>query len=106
MSEARHRLVPASDPDADPACRLTPERGKRRKANVERLFSHLDKREPTDQGEEFVFRGDPEELWNDVSAFVDEEALCCPFFTFEQVEQPDGVLLRVIGGTFSAATRK
>ncbi len=38
-----------------------------------------------------------ESLWREVSAFMDEEAVCCPFFTFEQVEEPDGVLLRVTG---------
>ncbi len=38
-----------------------------------------------------------EALWDEVSTFVDEEAQCCPFFTFEQVEQAEGVLLRVSG---------
>jgi hypothetical protein len=28
--------------------------------------------------------------------FVDEEAKCCPFFTFEQFEEADGVTLRVV----------
>ncbi len=102
----RHRLVPASEPDADPACRLTAEDGRHRQTDTDKLFAQLAEQRQTDEGNEFVFRGDPEELWNDVSAFVDEEALCCPFFAFEQVEQSDGVLLRVFGGTFSAATRK
>ncbi len=102
----RHRLVPASEPDADPACRLTPEDGRQRQTDTDKLFAQLAEQRQTAAGNEFVFRGDPDELWGEVSSFVDEEALCCPFFTFEQVEQPEGVLLRVSGGTFSAATRK
>lgn len=95
----RHRLVPAGDPDADPACRLTPEEGRRRQADTDKLFAQLAGQALTDQGQEFRFRGDPGRLWQDVSTFVDEESRCCPFFTFEQIEQPDGVLLRVTGQT-------
>ena len=91
----RHRLVPASEPDADPACRLTPDEGHRRQADVDRLFAALAEQRETAGGNEFVFRGDPETLWREVSAFVDQEAFCCPFFTFEQVQQADGVVLRV-----------
>ena len=97
MSEARHRLVPASDPDADPACRLTPEEGRRRQADTDSLFAALAEQRETAEGNEFVFRGDRERLWELVSVFVDEESECCPFFTFEQAERPDGVLLRVSG---------
>ena len=99
MSEARHRLVPASDPDADPACRLTPEEGRRRQADTDSLFAALAEQRETAEGNEFVFRGDRERLWELVSVFVDEESECCPFFTFEQAERPDGVLLRVSGAS-------
>ena len=94
MSE-RHRLVPASEPDADPACRLQREEGQRRQADTDRLFAALAGQRETPAGNEFVFRGDPSALWEQVSVFVDQEAVCCPFFTFEQVEQDDGVVLRV-----------
>ena len=94
MSE-RHRLVPAAEPDADPACRLQREEGQRRRADTDRLFAALAEQRETAAGNEFVFRGDPETLWREVSAFVDEESRCCPFFTFEQVQQADGVVLRV-----------
>ena len=97
MSEARHRLVPAGDPDADPACRLTPQEGRRRQADTDSLFAALAEQRETAEGNEFVFRGDRERLWELVSLFVDEESECCPFFTFEQAERPDGVLLRVSG---------
>ncbi len=104
MSDPRHRLVPASEPDADPACVLTPEEGRRRQADIDRLFAALAEQHETASGNEFVFRGNPEDLWDQVSTFVDEEARCCPFFTFEQVEQPDGVLLRVSGKSIGAGT--
>ena len=94
MSE-RRRMVPASEPDADPACRLEREEGQRRQGDVDRLFAALAEQRETTAGNEFVFRGDPTDLWEQVSAFVDEESRCCPFFTFEQEQQADGVLLRV-----------
>ena len=103
MSERHRRLVPASEPDADPACRLHREEGQRRQADTDRLFAALAEQRETAAGNEFVFRGDPETLWREVSAFVDEEAFCCPFFTFEQVEQADGVLLRVSRGSAEGA---
>jgi len=91
----RHRLVPASEPGTDPACRLEREEGQRRQAGTERLFAALAEQRETAAGNEFVFRGDPDTLWREVSAFVDEESRCCPFFTFEQLQQADGVVLRV-----------
>jgi hypothetical protein len=94
----RHRLVPASEPEADPACRLTADEGKNRQGDMDQLFAALAEQRQTAGGNEFVFRGDPQTLWREVSAFVDEEARCCPFFTYEQLEQADGVLLRVSGG--------
>ncbi len=97
MSDTRHRLVPASEPDAEPACRLTPEDGRQRQTDTDKLFAQLTEQRQTAAGQEFVFRGDPDKLWSEVSTFVDEESLCCPFFTFEQEEQPEGVLLRVSG---------
>ena len=101
--EPRRRLVPASQPDADPACRLTPEEGRSRQTDTDRLFGQLAEQRQTAAGNEFVFRGDPAVLWDEVSGFVDEESRCCPFFTFEQVEQGDGVILRVSGKGLDAA---
>ena len=100
----RHRLVPASEPAADPACRLTPEDGRLRQTDTDKLFAQLAEQRQTAAGNEFVFRGDPDKLWSEVSTFVDEEAQCCPFFTFEQVEQAEGVLLRVSGKAIGASS--
>lgn len=96
MTALRHRVVSASDPEADPYCRLTREDGQRRQADTGRLFAQLAEQRGTAHGHEFVFRGDPDALWKEVTLFVDEESQCCPFFAYEQVEEPDGVTLRVL----------
>lgn len=96
MTALRHRVVPASEPGADPACRLTPEDGRRRQGDLDRLFAQLAEQRQTAGGNEFAFRGDRAALWDQLTLFVDEEAQCCPFFTFEQIEEPDGVTLRVL----------
>lgn len=96
MRELRTRLVPATEPGADPACRLTPEEGRRRQADIDRLFARLVEQRQTGRGNEFIFRGDPATLWDEVALFVEEESQCCPFFTFEQIEEADGVTLRVL----------
>ena len=91
----RRRLVEASEPEAEPACRVTREEGLRRQADTDRLFAALARQREAGGANEFVFRGNPAHLWKEVSLFVDEERLCCPFFTFEQIEEADGVTLRV-----------
>lgn len=102
----RHRVVPASEPDADPACCMTAEDGHRRQADTDRLFGQLTEQRQTGAGNEFVFRGDTDVLWDQVSTFVDEESRCCPFFTYEQMEQADGVLLRVTGKTIGVVGKE
>jgi hypothetical protein len=94
-TKLRYRLVPASEPGTEEACRLTTEDGQRRKADTQRLFAQLAEQRKDARGNEFIFRGDREELWENVSLFVDEEAECCPFFTYELMEEADGVTLRV-----------
>ena len=59
------------------------------------LFAALAEQRETPRGNEFVFRGDADELWQMVTAFVDEESLCCPFYSYEQRETADGVTLFV-----------
>jgi len=95
-AQPRRRVVEASEPGADPACRLTREEGQRRQANTDRLFAALAEQREAGGANDFVFRGDPRTLWDEVSTFVDEEAVCCPFFTFEQTEETDGVTMRVM----------
>ena len=95
MTTLRYRLVPASDPDAPEACSMTREDGERRGTDMKRLFAALVAENPSARGNEFVFRGDADELWEMVTGFVDEESLCCPFYSYEQREKADGVTLFV-----------
>ena len=96
-SKLRRRVVNASEPTAEPHCRLTREEGRRRQADTDSLFAKLTSQREHLNGNEFVFTGERDELWESVSVFVDEEAQCCPFFTCEQEETKDGVTLRVLG---------
>ncbi len=91
----RHRLVPAADPNAPEACSLTRADGERRRTDMARLFAMLAEERPSPRGNEFVFRGDADKLWQMVTAFVNEESLCCPFYNYEQRETADGVTLFV-----------
>ena len=91
----RHRFVPAADPNAPEACSLTPVDGERRRHDMVRLFEKLVEEKPSARGNEFVFRGDADELWEMVSAFVDDESLCCPFYSYDQRETEGGVILFV-----------
>ncbi len=95
MTEFRRRLVEASDPDAPRECRMTPEEGRRRAPAMSRLFAHLETEQNLEDGVEYIFAGDSPTLWDDVAAFVDEESACCPFFTFDQRETADGIVLRI-----------
>ena len=96
-TQLRRRFIEALEPGADPACRLTGDEGKRRQPDMEKLFSQMAEQRKTESGSEFVYRGDPDALWEEASLFVDEESRCCPFFSYEQIEERDGVTVRVIG---------
>lgn len=74
---------------------MTPEEGRRRAPAMSRLFEHLTTEKSLISGIEYVFTGDAAMLWDQVTSFVDEESVCCPFFTFDQRETREGVLLRV-----------
>jgi len=92
----RHRLVPASQPTGnDSCCSMTSAEGTRRSADIATLFAQLSGQRETPGGTEFVFRGSRDELWASVTAFVAEESLCCPFYTYEQRETDDGIVLTV-----------
>jgi hypothetical protein len=91
----RQRFVPASDPDAPETCSLTSADGERRAPEMQRLFAALVAENKSARGNEFVFRGDRDELWRMVTAFVDEESVCCPFYSYDQWETEDGVSLLV-----------
>ncbi|MEO8457868.1 MAG: hypothetical protein ABI559_08655 [Chloroflexota bacterium] len=91
----RHRFVPASDADAPESCLITSEDSERRRPDMKRLFAALVTENKSARGNEFVFRGDRNELWEMTSAFVDEESRCCPFYDYDLRETDDGVSLLV-----------
>jgi hypothetical protein len=92
----RRRVVQASAVNSDNACcSMTADDGSRRNTDIASLFGQLAEQRETPHGNEFVFRGDHDELWAAVTSFVDEESVCCPFYTYEQVEATDGVVLTV-----------
>lgn len=95
MTELRHRFIAASDPDAPESCSITSEDSERRRPDMKRLFAALAGENKSARGNEFVFRGDRDELWEMVTMFVDEESVCCPFYNYEQRETEDGVSLLV-----------
>jgi hypothetical protein len=89
------QTIPASSPDAPLECLLTREDGQRRQPAIDALFALLDQQEQTASGTRFIFRGDPEELWHMVNAFVQEESVCCPFYDFTISLKTEGVELDV-----------
>jgi hypothetical protein len=74
---------------------MTSTDGERRGPAMTELFAHLESQQEIRRGTEFAFHGNRDVLWDAVTAFVDEESLCCPFYTFEQRETEDGVTLSV-----------
>ena len=95
----RYRVVPTPDDEGPLAGQANPRASRRRRHKVDpgRLFAQLVIQRPTPRGGEFIFRGNPDALWRDLSLFVDQEAQNSPLYTFEQVERADGVLLRITG---------
>ena len=91
-AELRRRYVAASEPDAEPVCRMEP--GQRR-SDIGPLFSKVVESREIPGGSELRFAGPPDALWEEITAFVEEERKCCPFFSFEQLEVADGVVLRL-----------
>lgn len=92
----RRRLVPATEPEAEPACRLTPEEGRARQPNTDYVFGHVVA--SRDEGPARVLEladGDRERLWRHVNQFVDGESRCCPFFGFAVEETAAGLTLTI-----------
>ena len=94
-AEARRRYVPPLEPDAEPVCQLTKEMAERRSEPPDALFADVRSEITLPNGTEFRFAAKPD-MWERVSTFVDEEQECCPFFAFEQLEEGDEVVLRIL----------
>jgi hypothetical protein len=93
----RSLTIEASQPGAEKACLLTPEDGARRQADIDSLFANAVQNRPIDEGQVLTLKGNPDELWPRVLGFIEEERLCCPFFSFHAQELADGVELTITG---------
>ncbi len=94
-TEARHRFVPPSQPDAEQVCLLDKAAAKQRKEAPDAFLAEARSQETRDDSAEFRFAAQ-EGMWERVSTFIAEEGECCPFFAFEQWEDGDEVALRII----------
>ncbi len=94
VTEPRKRTVPPLDPNAEQVCLLDKEWAARRKENPEGFLDMARSQETSEYSSVFHFEATPE-IWGRMITFVDEERECCPFFTFEQWEDGDEVLLKI-----------
>ncbi|MEX0785370.1 MAG: hypothetical protein WD939_01920 [Dehalococcoidia bacterium] len=67
----------------------------RRTESPDAFLSLARSQETSEHGAEFRFQAQPG-LWERMTTFIEEEGECCPFFAFEQFEQPGEVVLRII----------
>ncbi len=94
-STARRRYVPPSQPDAEQVCLLDKEAAEQRNEAPDAFLAQARSQETRDDGAEFRFAAQGG-MWERVSTFIAEEGECCPFFAFEQWEDGDEVVLRII----------
>ena len=92
---ARRRYVSPRDPHAEQVCLLDKEAAEQRREPPDALLALAGSQETHEDGAEFRFEAKPG-LWERVSTFIEEEGECCPFFAFEQFEEGDQVVLRII----------
>ncbi len=81
-------------PDAERVCSLDRETALRRQEPPDRFLDAALSREQIDGGGIFHFERRPD-TWQRVRTFMEEEALCCPFFAFEAWEDEGEVVLRI-----------
>jgi len=94
VSEPRRRTVPPLDPNAEQVCLLDGEWAERRKESPTAFLDSARSQDTSETSTVFHFEATPD-MWNRMTTFVDEERECCPFFSFEQWEDGDEVLLKI-----------
>jgi hypothetical protein len=93
----REITITASQPDAERACLMTANEGARRGPEIAALFASVAETHSLPDGQRLLLRDDPDDLWIRVTKFIEEETLCCPFFSFRARELEDGVELTITG---------
>ncbi len=94
VTQPRKRIVPPLDPNAEQVCLLDKEWAARRKENPEGFLDMARTQETSATSTVFHFEATAD-LRGRMSTFVDEERECCPFFSFEQWDEGDEVLLKI-----------
>ena len=92
---ARRRYVPPAQPDAEQVCLLDAEGASRREEPAGRFLDEARSQVTEESSAEFRFEAKPD-TWQRITKFIEEEAECCPFFAFEQFEEGNDVVLRII----------
>ena len=92
---ARRRYVPPAQPGAAQVCLLDAEGASRREEPAGRFLDEARSQVTNEDSAEFRFAAKPD-TWQRITKFIEEEAECCPFFAFEQFEEGDDVVLRII----------
>ncbi len=92
--QGRRILTPPKQPDAEPVCLLDAETARQRLEPPGAFLASACSQRNLPNGAEFRFEAAPG-AWERVSTFVAEERECCPFFAFEQWEEPGEVVLRI-----------
>jgi hypothetical protein len=95
MTKSRRMYIPPRDADAEPVCLLDKAWAERRAEPPDALLALAASQTTSETGAEFRFDAVPD-MWERVSVFVAEEGECCPFFAFEQWEEGDEVVLRIM----------
>ena len=93
--EPRRRHVAPRDPNAEQVCLLDKETAARRSEPPDAFLDAARSQETREDGATFRFAAEPG-MWERMSASVDEEGECCPFFAFEQWEEGDELVLRIV----------
>ena len=94
--EGRRRHVPPRQPDAEQLCLLDKETAQRRKEPPDAFLVAARSQRTLPSGAEFRFEAKAG-MWERMTTFIEEEGKCCQFFAFEQWEEGDEVVLRIIG---------
>ena len=94
VTEPRRRMVPAADPNAEQVCSLDATTASKRDESPEGFLALSTSQETSENSTLFRFASTPD-IWERTVTFIDEERDCCPFFSFEQWEEGDEMLLRI-----------
>ena len=88
----RTRKIEAGAPGGEPVCGLTREEASHRRVRPDLLLDRAELRVADDGYEARLPASD--EMWALATAFIEEEARCCPFFAWEVTETNDAIIVR------------